>query len=102
MLVYLTQPSLFEINDINVLMEAAMAGNLHVRNLDDELIARLKRRAARHGRSVEAEHREILRQALAVDTEPSFDTLAAELRELTKRRKQTPSEILLREGRDER
>ena len=29
-----------------------MPGNLHVRNLDDELIARLKRRAARHGRNV--------------------------------------------------
>lgn len=27
-----------------------MAGNLHVRNLDEDLIARLKRRAARHGR----------------------------------------------------
>lgn len=79
-----------------------MAGNLHVRNLDEELIAKLKRRAARHGRSTEAEHREILRQALAAEAEPSFDTLAAELRKLTKRRKQTPSEILLREGRDKR
>ena len=79
-----------------------MAGNLHVRNLDDELIVRLKRRAARHGRSTEAEHRDILRQALAVELEPSFDTLAAELRALTKARKQTPSEVLLREGRDER
>jgi antitoxin FitA len=79
-----------------------MAGNLHVRNLDDELIARLKRRAARHGRSTEAEHREILRQALSADVEPSFDTLAAELRKLTRRRKQTPSERLLRQGRDER
>jgi plasmid stability protein len=57
-----------------------MAGNLHVRNLDDELIVRLKRRAALHGRSTEAEHREILRQALANEDEPSFDTLAAELR----------------------
>jgi plasmid stability protein len=83
-------------------MERRMAGNLHVRNLDDGLIARLKRRAARHGRSTEAEHREILRQALAGDVEPSFDTLAAELRKLTKRRKQTPSEVLLREGREER
>jgi antitoxin FitA len=79
-----------------------MAGNLHVRNLDDELIAKLKRRAARHGRSAEAEHREILRQALEAEGEPSFDKLAAELRRLTKARKQTPSEILLREGRDER
>ena len=41
-----------------------MAGNLHVRKLDEELIAKLKRRAARHGRSTEAEHREILREAL--------------------------------------
>jgi plasmid stability protein len=79
-----------------------MAGNLHVRNLDDELIAQLKRRAARHGRSTEAEHREILRQALATDADPDFEKLAAELRNLTKRRKQTPSELLLREGRDAR
>jgi plasmid stability protein len=79
-----------------------MAGSLHVRNLDDDLIVRLKRRAARHGRSMEAEHREILRQALANDDEPSFDALAAELRRLTASRKQTPSEDLLREGRDER
>lgn len=76
-----------------------MAGNLHVRNLDDDLIVKLKRRAARHGRSAEAEHREILRQVLTAEGEPSFDMLAAELRKLTKRRKQTPSEILLREGR---
>jgi antitoxin FitA len=79
-----------------------VAGNLHVRDLDDDLIARLKRRAARHGRSTEAEHREILRQALIGEVEPSFDALAAELRKLTRRRKQTRSEILLRAGRDER
>lgn len=79
-----------------------MAGNLHVRNLEDELVAKLKRRAARHGRSAEAEHREILRQALSGEVEPSFETLAAELRKLTRRRKQTPSEVLLREARGER
>lgn len=79
-----------------------MPANLHVRNLDDELVARLKRRAARHGRSTEAEHREILRQVLASELEPSFDELAAQLRKLTGRRKQTPSEALLREGRDSR
>jgi antitoxin FitA len=79
-----------------------MAGTLHVRNLDDDLIARLKRRAARHARSTEAEHREILRQALATEVEPSFEKLAADLRKLTRSRKQTPSEVLLREGRRER
>jgi plasmid stability protein len=79
-----------------------MTKNLHLRNVEDELIAKLKRRAAQHGRTAEAEHREILRQALADEQEPSFDTLAAELRQLTRRRKATPSEVLLREGRDER
>jgi antitoxin FitA len=79
-----------------------MAGNLHVRNIDDDLIVRLKRRALRHGRSAEAEHREILRQALAAEPETSFDDLAAKLRAMTARRRQTPSELLLREGREER
>lgn len=79
-----------------------MAGNLHVRNVEDDIIARLKRRAHRYGRSVEAEHREILRQALSEEPEASFDDLAAQLRAMTARRSQTPSEQLLREGRDER
>lgn len=79
-----------------------MPGNLQVRNLDDELIVRLKRRAARHGRSAEAEHREILRQALSSEVEPSFMELAAELRKMTAGRRHTPSEELLREGRRER
>ena len=39
-------------------------GNLIVRGVDDELITRLKGRAAAHGRSAEAEHREILRRML--------------------------------------
>ena len=38
---------------------------LLVRNLEDEVAAALKKRAARHQRSVEAEHRAILRAALA-------------------------------------
>ena len=79
-----------------------MAGSLHVRNLDEDLISKLKLRAARHGRSAEAEHRAILRQVLDSEPEPSFEDLAAELRELTASRKQTPSELLQREGRDER
>lgn len=37
---------------------------LVVRNLEEELVRRLKERAARHGRSAEAEHREILRREL--------------------------------------
>jgi plasmid stability protein len=37
---------------------------LIVRNIDQVLVDMLKRRAAEHGRSAEAEHREILRAAL--------------------------------------
>ena len=79
-----------------------MARNLQVRNLDESIVMRLKRRAARNGRSTEAEHREILRQALSAEVEPSFAELAAGLRELTKGRRHTPAELLQREGRDER
>ena len=37
---------------------------LLVRDLDDKLVAALRKRAAKHGRSVEAEHRAILKAAL--------------------------------------
>jgi plasmid stability protein len=37
---------------------------LVVRDLEPELVGELKVRAARHGRSMEAEHREILRTTL--------------------------------------
>lgn len=37
---------------------------LIVRNLDEALVSELEMRAARHGRSAEEEHREILRRAL--------------------------------------
>jgi plasmid stability protein len=80
----------------------AMAGNLSVRNVDDDLIVRLKRRAARHGQSAEAEVRDILRQALEAEPETDFERLASDLRKLTAGRQHTPAEILQREGRDER
>ena len=76
--------------------------SLSVRNLDDDLLLRLKRRAARHGRSAEAEVRDILRRILTAEAEIDFETLAAELRALTAGRRHTPAEELLREGRDER
>jgi plasmid stability protein len=37
---------------------------LMVRNLSDDLVKALKQRAAKHSRSAEQEHREILRSAL--------------------------------------
>jgi plasmid stability protein len=78
-----------------------MAKSLIVRNVDDELVRRLKMRAARHNRSAEAEHREILRQVLSGEPE-AFAEVAARLRELTRGREHTPSEQLQRESRDER
>jgi plasmid stability protein len=50
--------------------EATMA-QLLVRNLEDELKTRLERRAKRHGHSMEAEARDILRDALREDKAPS-------------------------------
>ena len=41
-----------------------MATNLVVRNVDKDVALALKRQAASHGRSAEAEHREILRAVL--------------------------------------
>ncbi len=41
-----------------------VASNLIVRNIDESLARALKQRAANSGRSAEAEHREILREAL--------------------------------------
>lgn len=41
-----------------------MATNLVVRNVDEDLVVALKQQAASHGRSAEAEHREILRAVL--------------------------------------
>jgi plasmid stability protein len=40
---------------------------LTVRNLEDDVVRRLRIRAAEHGRSAEAEHREILRLVLIGD-----------------------------------
>jgi len=53
-------------------------GQLIVRNLDDDLVRRLKIRAAERGHSAEEEHREILRQALAPGAQiPLRDVLVA-------------------------
>ncbi len=58
-------------------------GQLTVRNVDDRVIRALKRQAAEHGRSAEAEHREILRMALVDEdrTRASFIERTAALRD---------------------
>ncbi|KPP88836.1 MAG: plasmid stabilization protein [Rhodobacteraceae bacterium] len=44
--------------------------SITIRNLDDEVKRRLRVRAAEHGRSMEEEAREILRQVVALPTAP--------------------------------
>lgn len=52
--------------------------NLLVRNVDDAVVRALKERAARHGRSAEAEHRALLSDALLKPRKRTLaDVLAA-------------------------
>lgn len=46
------------------LLSEVVVAQLIVRRIEDEVVRALKERAGRHGRSAEAEHREILREAL--------------------------------------
>lgn len=76
-----------------------------LRNLDDTLKQRLRERAAKNGRSMAAELRAIVSEALEepeADPNAEFKLLAGKVRALSAGRAQTPSEVLLRESRDER
>ncbi len=76
---------------------------INVRRLDDELVRRLKRRAADNNRSLESEVRHILERAAGdgmADRIASFRALAKNLRTRTGNRPQTPSQVLIREDRD--
>lgn len=53
--------------------------NLLVRNLDERIVNALKRRAARHGRSAEAEHRVLLETLLLRPTGKSFAEVIAKM-----------------------
>jgi antitoxin FitA len=56
-----------------------MATNLIVRNVDAEIVKSLKERAARNGRSAEAEHRAILEAALKRPRKRSFYEVLASM-----------------------
>ena len=78
---------------------------LNVRKLDEEVVAKLKRRAARNNRSLEGEVREILGEAAVeeVDMEErrkKFIELSDKLLKMTRGTRQTPSEVIIREMRD--
>jgi plasmid stability protein len=74
---------------------------LLVRDVPQDVVEALKRRAAEHGRSAEAEHRLILEQALRPGR-AGFWEQAAKLREETRGRILTNSTELIRQDRDER
>ena len=59
-----------------------MATNLVVRNIEPSVAQALREAAARHGRSAEAEHREILRAALAQPARRSFKEVLASMPDL--------------------
>lgn len=59
---------------------------LTVRNLEEELVRRLRIQAAEHGRSAEAEHRDILRAALlGTELAPTRQQAAERLAEFRRR-----------------
>ncbi|MCY4078122.1 MAG: hypothetical protein OXH04_22135 [Acidobacteria bacterium] len=70
---------------------------LTVRNVSEQMVRALKQRAAAHGRSAEAEHRELLRKALL----PEQEGFAARARALRQRlRSSIDSSELIRADRD--
>lgn len=73
---------------------------LTVRNVDERVVRALKQQAASHGRSAEAEHREILRSALLAEpaTRESFAARAARLR--ARLRSSVDSTTVIRADRD--
>ena len=74
---------------------------LLVRDVPQDVVEALKRRAAEHGHSAEAEHRIILQEALCAGR-AGFWERAAALREQTRGRISVPSEELIRRYRDQR
>lgn len=74
---------------------------LTVGKLDEDLVRRLKIRAAQHNRSVEAEHRAILKAALQ-SVAADFWEKARQAREESRVRAATDSTEIVRQDRDRR
>jgi antitoxin FitA len=64
---------------IAIIRRWSMATNLIVRNVDAEIVKLLKQKAARNGRSAEAEHRAILEAALRRPRKRSFYEVLASM-----------------------
>ena len=79
-----------------------MAVSLSIRNLDDDTAERIRRRAARHGRSTEAEIRDILTRAAAEDIEVDWADLARRIAALSPPLPAGTTTAILREARNTR
>jgi plasmid stability protein len=77
----------------------ASSAQLTVRRLDPEIVRRLRIRAARHGRSAEAEHRAILEAVLRPEASEFWER-GRELREETRGRGVGDSAEIIRQDRD--
>ena len=64
--------------------EFVVPSNLVVRNIDPAVAQALKQAAAAHGRSAEAEHREILREALCLPRRRSLKDVLASMPDVGK------------------
>lgn len=86
--------------DEGISLKAIVMAQLTVRKVDDRVVRALKGRAADHGRSAEAEHREILREALLQEGtgKESFAVRAARLH--SRLRSDVDSAALVRADRD--
>ena len=76
---------------------------INIRQLDDNVVRRLKHRASLNNRSLESEVRHILECAAEediVDRQASFLAVSGRLRRKTEGRAHTPAEVLIREDRD--
>jgi antitoxin FitA len=94
------------VNRSNDSISEAIVATLTVRNLEEDVVRRLRIRAAEHGHSAEAEHRDILRSALAaehprVDRHQAAERLA-EFRRRTAGRGSALGSELLEESRSQR
>lgn len=63
----------------NIMKENGGMSKLSAKKLDPEIVQVLKRRAARHGHSSEAEHRDILEKILLVPKKKSFPHVSASI-----------------------
>jgi plasmid stability protein len=74
--------------------------NLTIRNLDDDVVAKLKAQAKAHHRSLEAELREILSATVGPRAREDFLARADRIAAMTPKTYQTDSTLLIREDRD--